>query len=236
MISKLLILTLSFALVGGNERGDDGSDESDKHGVREPTPCEVCRILAFELKEQLIKTDKKETILVGNPLDGDSGKSLKKINYQRSESRLVEVLEQVCSDIERYNIHAEHKRGVMRYRKHMSETMTTLNNLRLKGVKVELGIPEDLWNATSAETAKLKRQCDKVLEETEELIEQWYFGAEPRPDILNFLCRDSDLLEDPQCLDEFPEWDPNKQPQKTDPKQEETEKKKKKKTKKKTEL
>ena len=32
----------------------------------------------------------------------------------------------------------------------------------MKGVKVELGIPEDLWNATSAETSKLKRQCDKV--------------------------------------------------------------------------
>ena len=46
--------------------------------------------------------------------------------------------------------------------------MATLNGLRLKGVKVELGIPEDLWNATSAETSKLKRQCDKV--HTEMLI------------------------------------------------------------------
>ena len=44
----------------------------------------------------------------------------------------------------------------------MSTTMSTLNGLRMKGVKVELGIPEDLWNATSAETSKLKRQCDKV--------------------------------------------------------------------------
>ena len=37
----------------------------------------------------------QETILIGHALDGDSGKRAKKIDYQRSESRLVEVLEQV---------------------------------------------------------------------------------------------------------------------------------------------
>merc|ERR1711942_665478 len=164
-------------------------DETDKHGVREPTPCEVCRILAFELNEQLLKTDKKETILIGHALDGDSGKRAKKIDYQRSESRLVEVLEQVCSDIEKYQIHAEHKRGVMRYRKHMSTTMSTLSGLRMKGVKVELGIPEDLWSATSAETSKLKRQCDKLLEEAEEGIEEWYMSDGTKEPILEHLCR-----------------------------------------------
>ena len=39
--------------------GDDEVDETDKHGVREPSRCEVCRILAFELNDQLMKTDKK---------------------------------------------------------------------------------------------------------------------------------------------------------------------------------
>ena len=33
--------------------------------------------------------------MIGHALDGDSGKRAKKIDYQRSESRLVEVLEQV---------------------------------------------------------------------------------------------------------------------------------------------
>lgn len=97
--------------------------------------------------------------------------------------------------------------------------MATLNGLRLKGVKVELGIPEDLWNATSAETSKLKRQCDKVrhfapgnlgtvindriddeedsisyyfqlLEEAEESIEEWYMGKGEKPNILDYLCRE----------------------------------------------
>jgi len=213
-ISILMLFIFAFHKNDGS-KGDEGDvDETDKHGVREPTPCEVCRILAFELNEQLLKTDKKETILIGHALDGDSGKRAKKIDYQRSESRLVEVLEQVCSDIEKYQIHAEHKRGVMRYRKHMSTTMSTLNGLRMKGVKVELGIPEDLWNATSAETSKLKRQCDKLLEEAEESIEEWYMSDGAKPNILNFLCRERLLKGDADkiCLDEFPEWNPNKQP------------------------
>jgi len=209
----LPLLLLIISVDGGDKRkGDDDADETDKHGVREPSPCEVCRILAFELNEQLIKTDKKETITVGD----FERKTLKKIDYQKSESRLIEVQEKVCSDIEKYQIHAEHKRGVMRYRKHMSETMSTLNGLRLKGVKVELGIPEDLWNSTSAETSKLKRQCDKLLEEAEESIEEWYMSDGAKPAILDYLCRERLLkAADKSCLDEFPDWDPNKQPPKT---------------------
>jgi len=213
-----VVLMFMLAVPKNNCSKGDEEDETDRHGVREPTACEVCRILAFELNEQLLKTNKKETILIGHALDGDSGKRAKKIDYQRSESRLVEVLEQVCSDIEKYQIHAEHKRGVMRYRKHMSTTMSTLNGLRMKGVKVELGIPEDLWNATSAETSKLKRQCDKLLEEAEESIEDWYMSEGDKEDILNYLCRDR-LLKgdiDKTCLDEFPDWNPNKQPKPTD--------------------
>jgi len=243
-VSLLLLLIFAVNRNDGS-KGDDGEvDETDRHGVREPTPCEVCRILAFELNEQLLKTNKKETILIGHALDGDSGKRAKKIDYQRSESRLVEVLEQVCSDIEKYQIHAEHKRGVMRYRKHMSTTMSTLNGLRMKGVKVQLGIPEDLWNATSAETSKLKRQCEKLREDAEESIEEWYMSDGEKENLLDYLCRDRLLKDDGDkiCLDEFPEWNPNKQPPKTEEGEAKKEdssngkKKKKKKQKPKTEL
>lgn len=225
-----IITIILFISVKANDKlkGDDEVDESDKHGVREPTACEVCRILAFELNEQLIRTDKKETIRIGH--DGMG----KKIDYQKSESRLVEVLEKVCSDIERYNIHAEHKRGVMRYRKHMSETMSTLNNLRIKGVKVELGIPEDLWNSTSAETAKLKRQCELLLEKAEEYIEEWYMADGTKSILLDYLCRDRILKGvDTTCLDEALDWNPNKQPERKVEKKEESKKKTKKKKKKK---
>lgn len=213
MTNCVRVLLLLVLVAGKSAKGDEEVDETDKHGVREPTRCEVCRILAFELNDQLLKTDKKETIVIGRFGD-ESGKSVKTIDFQRSESRLVEVLEQVCGDIEKYQIHAEHKRGVMRYRKHISETMATLNGLRMKGVKVELGIPLDLWNATSAETSKLKRQCDRLLEEAEEAIEEWYWADGLKANILDYLCRERLNIDDADkgCLDEFPEWDPNKQP------------------------
>jgi len=235
-ISSFLLFLLMIDANFGSKGDEEEADETDRHGVREPTRCEVCRILAFELNEQLLLTDKKETITIGRFGD-DSQKTIKKIDYQRSESRLVEVLEKVCGDIEKYQIHAEHKRGVMRYRKHMSTTMSTLNGLRMKGVKVELGIPEDLWNATSAETSKLKRQCDKLLEEAEESIEEWYMSDGTKELILEYLCRKRLLKYDPDtnCLDEFPEWNPNKQPAKDEDQDEvknSAKKKKKKKNKK----
>ena len=43
----------------GSKGDEEEADETDRHGVREPTRCEVCRILAFELNEQLLLTDKK---------------------------------------------------------------------------------------------------------------------------------------------------------------------------------
>ena len=47
-------------------------------------------------------------------------------------------------------MHAE-RSGSLRYAKGESQTMGTLKGLRERGVKVELGIPEDLWDAPSAE-------------------------------------------------------------------------------------
>lgn len=39
-----------------------------------------------------------------------------------------------------------------------SQTMNTLKNLVNKGVKVELGIPYELWDEPSVEVAEMKRQ------------------------------------------------------------------------------
>lgn len=39
-----------------------------------------------------------------------------------------------------------------------SQTMNTLKNLVNKGVKVELGIPYELWDEPSVEVADMKKQ------------------------------------------------------------------------------
>lgn len=99
------------------------------------------------------------------------------ISNQR-ELRLIEVLEELCENILKYNVHAE-RQGSLRYSKGESQTMSTLKGLRWglcvcvffnliiglivmldnrdRGVKVELGIPEDLWDTPSAEITQLKK-------------------------------------------------------------------------------
>jgi len=45
---------------------------------------------------------------------------------------------------------------------------------RDKGVKVDLGIPYELWDKPSVEITTLKTQCEELLEYHEADIEDWY--------------------------------------------------------------
>lgn len=44
-----------------------------------------------------------------------------------------------------------------------SETMSTLHALRNKGVKVDLGIPDEMWDDTPAEITKLRLKVEQSL-------------------------------------------------------------------------
>lgn len=74
----------------------------------------------------------------------DDVKPKKRTEYKKSELRLLESLENVCERILAYNIHKERKDST-RFAKGMSQTFQTLHGLVDKGVKVELGIPYELW-------------------------------------------------------------------------------------------
>lgn len=63
---------------------------------------------------------------------------------------------------------------------------------RNKGVKVELGIPDELWDAPNAEIGQMTRECYTMVEDHEESIEDWYFGDQTQ-DLLTYLCRDTVL-------------------------------------------
>lgn len=54
-----------------------------------------------------------------------------------------------------------------------SQTFQVLNNLVAKGVKVDLGIPKELWDDAPAEVTNLKTQCERMLESHEGDIESW---------------------------------------------------------------
>ncbi|PIK46766.1 hypothetical protein BSL78_16364 [Apostichopus japonicus] len=119
-----------------------------------------------------------------------------------SEIRLIEVLESVCERVLEYNIHAERKDS-RRFAKGTSETMETLKNLVNKGVKVELGIPLSMWDEPSAAVTKANQYCHFLIENYEEVIENWFFKTDHSRELSEYLCVDRVLSkEEAVCLDE----------------------------------
>ncbi|XP_032437998.1 protein canopy 4 isoform X1 [Xiphophorus hellerii] len=175
---------------------------------RLPNKCEVCKFLTMELQETLEKTGRsKEVLEVGEVLD--TGKRRRKIKYNTSETRLTEAVDNICERILQYNVHAE-RPGSLRYAKGSSQTMTTLKNLVNKGVKVDLGMPYELWDEPSAEVTNMKKQtkcvlcdqCETMLEQYEDVVEEWYFHHQDRR-LENFLCENHVLkTSERECLEE----------------------------------
>ncbi|XP_074392874.1 protein canopy homolog 3 [Zonotrichia albicollis] len=187
--AALLMLLMAAALAGG--------DDSD--WVRLPSKCEVCKYVAVELKSAFEETGKTKEVIDTKYgfLDG-KGSAVK---YTQSDIRLIEVTENICKRLLDYNLHKE-RSGSNRFAKGMSETFETLHNLVHKGVKVVMDIPYELWNETSAEVADLKKQCDVLVEEYEDVIEDWYRHHQTE-DLSQFLCANHVLKgKDTSCLAE----------------------------------
>ncbi|XP_062036671.1 protein canopy homolog 4 isoform X2 [Lepus europaeus] len=139
----------------------------------------------MELQEELSRTGRSREVLeLGQVLD--TGKRKRHVPYSVSETRLEEALENLCERILDYSVHAERK-GSLRYAKGQSQTMATLKGLVQKGVKVDLGIPLELWDEPSVEVTFLKKQCETMLEEFEDVVGDWYFHHQDQP-LQRFLC------------------------------------------------
>lgn len=87
----------------------------------------------------------------------------------------------------------------------MSQTFRTLHGLVDKGVKVDLGIPYELWDSPSAEVTQMKSQCETLVERHEKDIEDWYFNYQEKGEpLIKFLCEDNALKgKDAKCLYEI---------------------------------
>lgn len=121
----------------------------------------VCKILTIELENRLKETGKSHDV-IETGYSVDDIKPKKKTHYQKSELRLVESLDGVCDRILEYNIHKE-RQDSTRFAKGMSQTFKALHGLVDKGVKVELGIPYELWDKPSVEITQMKTQVKKTL-------------------------------------------------------------------------
>lgn len=173
---------------------------SAEENERLPNKCEVCKLLTVELQEALEKTARSREVLeVGEVLG--TGKRRKKIKYNTSETRLTEAVDNICERILEYNVHAE-RPGSLRYAKGSSQTMTTLKDLVHKGVQVDLGMPYELWDEPSVEVTEMKKQCETMLEQYEDVVENWYFHHQDQR-LENFLCENHVLeTSEQECLKE----------------------------------
>lgn len=146
----------------------------------------------------------------------DDVKPKKRTEYRRSELRFIESLENVCDNVLQYNLHKERKDST-RFAKGMSQTFKTLHGLVDKGVKVDLGIPLELWDHAPVEVNKLKSQCETLLEKHENDIEDWYFNKqESGVPLIKHLCEDIVLNhDDAACLYEVVKEDADDDDKKT---------------------
>ncbi|XP_076365987.1 FGF signaling regulator protein canopy b [Tachypleus tridentatus] len=241
LILNVLFFTLLYLIpfyVRSNESGNkEVPVEEELYGVKYPNSCEVCKYLVLELENRLQETGKSHDVIeTGYELD-DSAR--KKTKYKVSELRLLDSLDGICDKLLDYNIHKEREDST-RFAKGMSTTFKVLHDLVDKGVKVDLGIPYDLWDKPSAEVSQLKTQCESLIEKHEGDIENWYFHHQDVP-LRQYLCVNRALRKgDNGCLDEVfvskkESEDADKETKKERKEDETKDKKKKKKAKKKSE-
>lgn len=198
IFAALIALFMLNAMSEAAQKKESGDDE----WVHLPNKCEVCKFVSIEMKSAFEETGKTKEVFERNYrfLD-DSSKGAPPIKYVKSDIRFIEVVENVCQRLKDYNLHKE-RTGSNRFAKGMSETFSTLHGLVHKGVKVVMDIPYELWNETSAEVADLKKQCDTMVEQYEEVIEDWYKGDQ-KEDLTTYLCERHVLKgQDTDCLKE----------------------------------
>ncbi|XP_023697466.1 protein canopy homolog 3-like [Paramormyrops kingsleyae] len=194
---NIWLLAAAFVLTAASEASKKGDDED---WVHLPNKCEVCKFLSIEMKSAFEETGKTKEVIDRNYRFLDE-KGAPPIKYVKSDIRFIEVMETVCQRLQQYNVHKE-RPGSNRFAKGMSETFSTLHNLVHKGVKVVMDIPYELWNETSAEVSDLKKQCDVMVEQYEDVIEDWYRGHQEE-DLTSYLCEKHVLRgQDKACLSE----------------------------------
>lgn len=196
ILSEYFAVFALFLALGAAKKKHDGDDE----WVHLPNKCEVCKFVSIEMKSAFEETGKTKEVIDRNYRFID-GKGTAPIKYVKSDLRFIEVVENVCQRLLEYNLHKE-RTGSNRFAKGMSETFSTLHGLVNKGVNVVMDIPYELWNETSAEVADLKKQCDVLVEQYEEVIEDWYKGDQTE-DLTTLLCEKHVLKgQDTECLKE----------------------------------
>uniref|UniRef100_A0AC35UGJ2 DUF3456 domain-containing protein n=1 Tax=Rhabditophanes sp. KR3021 TaxID=114890 RepID=A0AC35UGJ2_9BILA len=139
MISKTLLLAIFLILV------------NVVNGTTLPSKCESCILMISEFNAELAQ--------IKLPLSVDT--------IDKAEQVVMDVGERVCAIMIKYRIDSS-KQDLNRFVKGTTDAMLQLKSMRDKGVKINLEIPEELWDAPGIESSQLKLYCESILEEFEE--------------------------------------------------------------------
>lgn len=195
-LSSFLVFLLCNLSTSQAEDDEMETFEEEKYGVKYASDCEVCKVLATEFEAKLSESAKSHDVI---ETGYSHTKEKKKTKYVTSELRLIETMDGICDRILEYNIHKERKDST-RFAKGQSETFATLEGLVAKGVKVDIGIPHELWDKPSAEVTQLKTQCETMIERHEEDIEDWYYNLQDKYSFTEYVCGKKALRGNDNCL------------------------------------
>ncbi|CAA94121.2 DUF3456 domain-containing protein [Caenorhabditis elegans] len=142
-----------------------------------PTKCEICALTSMEFEAKSVKV------------------------HKRLSSEFADITENICNGFNEFKIHKE-KTGLERFSRAQSKTIETLKQMREKGVKVELGMPFEMWDQPSAEIFALRQGCESLLEDYEDLIEEWFINKASLEDLFKQLCARNALKnQETSCFD-----------------------------------
>ncbi|KAF1749443.1 hypothetical protein GCK72_025911 [Caenorhabditis remanei] len=133
-----------------------------------PTKCEICALVSIEFDSQAARV------------------------HKRVSSEFADITEKICLGFNEFKIHKE-KTDLERFSRAPSKTIETLKQMRDKGVKVELGMPYEMWDQPSAEIFALRQGCESLLEDYEDVIEEWFLKKLRVDDLFKQLCAQNAL-------------------------------------------
>ena len=192
-LEKMQAFVIVFMTLLTNSISDKFDEE--EYGVKYADDCEVCKIVTQEFVMLLSESQGKHEVLeTGYSVE----KAKKKTKYAKSELRLIETRDAICEKLLEYNVHKE-RTDSTRFARGTSQTFQALDNLVAKGVKVDLGIPKEMWHKPSAEISHLKSQCETFLEDWEDELETWYFKHQKK-DLKLYLCPKALKGKSKKCL------------------------------------
>lgn len=178
----------------------------NRDSVNRPTKCQVCRVLTQEITLVLEKTkNKKLKIKYSNQLDGNKKNDL---SYKTSDLRILEVLEDVCNNVEFYRAIAGPEFPYLRNVRSMYRHQL---DVAMKEGKVPLKFDAAPFSADDP-TSEIKRmhfECIQMVEEYEEEIVDW-FKKSQHIEALQYICNEHVLnKKNNVCLrasTKIPDW------------------------------